>query len=590
MSRLGRLVRRHRLLPILFVHVAIVCSSYALAFFLRFELTIPTREWPRLVHTLPLLVVLRLVFFHRFYLFSGWWRYVGIVDVLDILKSVTASSIAFVLIVVTSGFYPGYPRSVFVLDWLFTFHLLVGSRVVSRLLHSLAIGLRIRHQRDVLIVGGGAIARSVVRELTLNPSEKRPIGYLVEEPIERAGRIANLPVLGGHRDLAAVLERQHIAEVFIALPSVRRDEIEEASNRCRQAGIPFRVISSVGDYLDRAELTDEPNVEELFDFEEVSADAGRIRSVVEGKRVLVVGAGGQMGTAIAWEAAAGGPSHLLLLDRSESALYYLEVGFLQKLAAVPVTPLIADVLDEERLRQIFIAHRPDVVVHAAGYTHGALLAQNPEEVRDNNLRGVHNVLSIAEELDIPRVLVLSFDEARQDAFQCLGRAAERRVRAPRPSSSRTTRIAVRFPQVLGGPGCEVTRIVDAVHRGVAAEITCMERPLRIVTARTVAPLLLEALAIGRDGEVLALDVGRPQTATEIVRYLRSVWSLPAPSIRARIPDADHFHPIELGTPTEHSRILRRLTDDDAAPCAVSLLDQALGDREGEARAEGSSRR
>ncbi|MGH9893711.1 MAG: nucleoside-diphosphate sugar epimerase/dehydratase, partial [bacterium] len=176
-------------------HVVIVATSYLAAILLRFEFSIPIREAPALLHALPVLLICRLIFFSRYELFSGWWQYVGVRDVVDILKSTTAGTLAFVFVIVITGAFPGFPRSLWILEWLLTLQFLAGARVGSRLLRSLALRLRIGTRKKVLIVGSGPLAESTLRELNENPFGRRPVGFLDDGSQPRVRRLRGLPVL-----------------------------------------------------------------------------------------------------------------------------------------------------------------------------------------------------------------------------------------------------------------------------------------------------------------------------------------------------------------------------------------------------------
>lgn len=589
MSRSPRWWLAVRRVGILLAHLLIIVTSYLGAFFLRFELSIPPLEANLAIQSLPVVIVLRLFFFYRYHLFSGWWVYVGTRDVMDILKSTTAGSLALLLVVVLTGAYPGFPRSVFLLDWLLTLQLLAGSRVISRLGHSLLHRLNLRDSPAVLIVGTGPTAQSAWRELTLHSYRKRPVGFLSETAVRPRRRIAGLPILGGLRDLPDVLRRKAVTEVLIALPSDRQEEIRQAIHDCRSAGAAFRMLSSVREYLDQPRVADLSTLEELFDTDEVTGDGDGVRDALNEKTVLILGAGGQMGSAIARAVATAGPRHLLLFDRNESPLYYLEVEFLKTPHRIALTPLMGDILDEDRLRQIVQLHRPDVVIHAAAYTRLELMEGNPEEIHRNNLEGLHTVARVAAEFEVSRLLLLSLDEARQDVFSCLHRSAEVVLRRqPRPAS--TVFAAVRFPSVLGAAGCEISRAAVALQCGASPVVSNRDARVRVTTARVVASLLLQALTLAEDGDVLAAEAGRLQSLNEAIRYLQHVWNLPDVPVRVEPLSLGHVHPLEIGTPTRHPRIIRRRLGSQVLPCVSALLDSVLGDTEGGKRVENSRRR
>ena len=569
---IGSVIKRYRVVGILAVHLVVVIAAYLGAMFLRFDFWIPPRELPLVWQTLPALIAVRLILFQRHHLFSGWWHYVGISDIVDILKSVTIGSGCFVVVLGLSNVYPGFPRSVILLEWLLTVQFLAGARVASRLVHSLLQRIGVEERRDVLIVSSRAMAESLLRELTINPSVFHPVGFVLGgEPIAR--RIHQLPVLGELDQLEEVLRRVAVREAFIAFPAGEAENIRVAIRACRAAHVGFRLIAPVHDYLDPALPGESPSLEELFESDETSAPTGRSEALIRDRTVLILGAAGAVGSALAARTAELRPRQLLLFDRNESPLYYLEVDLLRRLPMVPVSPLVGDVLDDARLRQVLRTYRPDVVIHAAALTVADFGDTNGEEMRRNNVLGFACVLDAAQAHGVQRIALLSLDEADLDGdLSCLHRTAEQYLRhQPRLAS---VGCALRFPSVVGSPRSQVTRIANALQGAGPVVVPSIDASIRVATLRAVAPLLLEALAIAENGDVLTIEAGDVRSAGDIVRYLRRVWNLPDVAIETAAVLPDHLHPLEVSEPTEHPQILRRI-EREMPPCTAALLREMM---------------
>ena len=563
------LLKRYRIVGILAVHVVVVAAAYLGAMYLRFDLWIPPREQPLVWQTLPALVVIRLILFHRHHLFSGWWHYVGISDIVDILKSVTIGSGCFVLVLGLSNVYPGFPRSVILLDWLLTVQFLAGARVASRLVHSLLQRMGVEERREVVIVSSRAMAESLLRELTNNPSVFHPVGFVLAGDTT-ARRIHQLPVLGALEDLEEILKRVAAREAFIAFPAGEPEKIRAAIRACRAAQVAFRLIAPVNDYLDRARSIESPSLEELFESDQPSVETAHWDALMRDRTVLILGAAGSVGAAMAARIAQVRPRQLLLFDRNESALYYLEVELLRQLPMVPVTPLVGDVLDDARLRQVLLTYRPDVVIHAAALTVEGLDETNGEELRRNNVLGFVRVLAAAVDFGVQRVALLSLDEADLDGqLSCAHRASEHQLR--RQPHVGTVACALRFANVVGSARSPVTRIAETLQRGAPVVVPALEARVPICTLRGVTPLLLEAFAVAEDGDVLTIEARETRSVEDIVHYLRRVWNLPAGVIETSAALPDHLHPLEVGEPTAHPRIFRRLLEREPSGCVASLL-------------------
>jgi FlaA1/EpsC-like NDP-sugar epimerase len=448
-----------------------------------------------------------------------------------------------------------------------------------------------RDAKRVVIVGSGPIAESTLRELVETASGREPVGFLDDGSFPRRRRLRGLPRLGTDDELLRVLGEEGISEVFIAVPSTERTKIESAIRTCRAAGIPFRILSSVREHLDRPRSWELPDLESILAPEEApirKADADR--DLFARRTILILGAGGQVGSALASRIAEADPAHLLLFDRNESPLYYLEVEFLKKGGMVPVTPLIGELVDEDRLRQIMRAHRPDIVIHAAAYTRTDLLSENREEIRENNLRGTEAILKVCDEEDVPRLFLLSCDESDTTEIACLHRAAERLLRRSDPKPNRV-RAAVRFPSVLGSAGCAATRIARALQaNGDAAPVSCDDQ-VRVAMLSSTVALLPEAFAIAGFADVLSIETGTLHTTADLLRTLQQVWNVPDAPARRPYTVAGHSHPIEPGMPTGHPRICRRGLAAEPSACVLDLLDWLDGiDSEGGQLLESSHRR
>ena len=288
------------------------------------------------------------------------------------------------------------------------------------------------------------------------------------------------------------------------------------------------------------------------------------------RTVLILGAAGAVGAALAARIAQVRPRQLLLFDRNESALYYLEVDLLRQLPMVPVTPLVGDVLDDARLRRVLLSYQPDVLIHAAALTVEGLDEANGEELRRNNVLGFARVLAAAVDFGVQRVALLSLDEADLDGqLSCVHRAAEHHLRH-QPHVG-TVACALRFASVVGSARSPLTRIAEALQRGAPVVVPALDARVQVSTLRGVTPLLLEALAMAGDGDVLTIEARETRSVEDIVRYLRRVWNLPEAAIESLPALPDHLHPLEVGDPTAHPRILRRLLEREAPACVASLL-------------------
>ena len=536
----GPLTARQRLAGIVVAHVTIVLVAYLGAMLLCFDLTIPVRYRPLVWQTAPLLVAIRLTLFRRYHLFSGWWHWVGVSDVVDILKSVTMGSLCFATVLGFVNFPVGFPRSVVLLEWLLAVQLLAGARVTSRLARTvLERRGRLGDRRAVLIVASPATASSLLHELDRHEPMYRPVGFVLSGE-SAARRIHDLPVFGGLDDLERIVSRSPAQEVLIGLPSEDADDVRGAVRACQRARIGFRQISSVRDYLERSGPARSVSLEELFAADESSSPGtASWKGVFRNRSVVLLGAAGGIGSELARAIAGARPDRLGLFDRNESGLYYLQVELAREPSPVAVVPLVGDVLDDARLRHVLATQRPDVVIHAAGDGTAA------------------RALEAAVRFHVGRFLLVTTPA-------CIVRATERAlVGGSRPD---TMACAVRVPYLVGDPSSGVTQIAEALRHGETIRLASRTAPVTVATAGAMVPLVLEAFALADDGEVLSVEPPESRTVDELARYLCRVWNLPETAIRIADAAPPHAHPPDRAEPTAHPRILRRILRGDPLAC------------------------
>lgn len=469
--------------------------------------------WRILPYTLPPLVGVRLVSFLIFGSCNLSLRSASVPELICLVKTVSIGSLTFCALSRFVGLNEPLPAALFVLDWTQSIFLLVALHFGERVYKALrAIG-RTRGKR-ALIIGAGDAGRSVVRELVLDSSSAvLPIGLVDDDRGKHGVTVHGIPVLGGSKDLVRFVHEQRAEEVLICVPSATRSQMRSILARCRECGIPVRTLPSVAELLDgRASRRDFRSVpiEELLHREEVTSDPAVVRDVVAGRVVLVTGGGGSIGSELCRRIAAAGPRKLLIVDKSENSLFYINLELRERFPSASVDALLLDVTWRDRVRDIFERERPEVVFHAAAHKHVHLLERHPYEAIRNNVVGTRNVAMAAREFGAARFVNISTDKAvaPSNYMGLSKKITELLIRELAPASA-TRFMNVRFGNVAGSTGSVLRLFQDQIQKGGPIKVTDPRATRYFMTIPEAVCLILHAAAQGQGGETFVFDMGEP---------------------------------------------------------------------------------
>ncbi|MEA2273810.1 MAG: hypothetical protein QOI98_2518, partial [Solirubrobacteraceae bacterium] len=423
-------LHRHSL-PQLAVDGTLVALAYYLAYHLRFDIGhMPHKYEVLFERTIVPVVVGSMVVFALFGLYQKWWRYAGQRDYAAILRAVAMATLAWVGYVAVvhpleaksrAGVVAvGIPTGVIALDFLLVLAFVSGARFVAHAIHERPPrGFRARKgARDVLIVGAGDGGRLVLREVLRNPGlGLKPVGFVDDDVLKRGLRIDGIKVHGATEDLPRILDEAEPDEVLIAIPSAPGAVRARVVRACRERGIPVRTLPTVFELLqggpEFVRQVREVRVEDILGREPVRMELDRVGAYLTGETVLVTGAGGSVGSELSRQIARVGPRRLVLLDHAEDNLFRIQRELEDDRHVPPslLAAVLADCREEERMREVFDAHRPSVVFHAAAYKHVGLMESNPVEAVRNNALATRIVTRVAGELGAKRFVLVSTDKA-----------------------------------------------------------------------------------------------------------------------------------------------------------------------------------
>jgi len=518
--RLLELLDRWRRVLIVVFHVPLVGAINYAAFWLRFDGKIDPDDFVGFITWLPWIIVIRMTVFAIFRLYAGLWRYAGIRDLLNIIGAVGASSAIVYVVSRSVPVLAGYPRSVIMIDSLLLGFVLGALRLTRRIWREFDY---VPEGKRVLIYGAGDAGELIVRDMRHNPFYGyEPIGFFDDDPAKRGRRIHGVKVLGGRADIGRIIADKRPDAVVIAVPRADAGTIRSIVQALEGYKIPIQTLPSLGDLLDGKVTVNRIRtlaVEDLLERSPVRLSVDRVRSLIQGKRVLITGAGGSIGAELARQISALGPSALVLLDRYENGLHAVATELQAGSVVGVLQTVVADVTDRQRMDHVLESHRPQLIFHAAAHKHVPLMELNPCEAVKNNVGGTRIVAeATAASGGVERFVLISTDKAvnPSSVMGATKRVAELLVEAlDRQGPAVYT--TVRFGNVLASSGSVLPRFLAQVKAGGPVTITHPEMRRYFMLIPEAVHLILHAATLAKGGDIFVLDMGEQIKIVDLAR-------------------------------------------------------------------------
>lgn len=516
---------RYRTWLIIASQVVLIVSCYYCSFGLRLDWPLHPADDLIFWKTLPLVLLIKLLIFQRFGLLRGWWRYVGMSDVLNIAEAAGLSAVVIYGVVVLGLRVTGYPRSVVFIDMTLSIIFVGGARFVVRAYTERA--RRYDGQKNTLIVGAGQAGRTIAQQLRSNPELPYfTIGFVDDDPSKLGLNIGGLKVLGNTNNLSELITRYQAECVLIAIPSARGPVVQQIIDKCRECKVTFRILPPISEMLDRTapmrasiQQTRKLRIEDLLGRQPVRLELDKIRERVQDKVLLITGAGGSIGSELARQVAIFRPRQLVLLDRSENDLFKIGMELSRKFPDLNYVPVVGDILDVSRLREVFSLYRPSSVFHAAAYKHVPMMERNCFQAVTNNVFGTYNVALLARQAHAEDFVLISSDKAVNptNIMGVTKRIAELIVLALQHNKTRF--MAVRFGNVLGSNGSVLPIFEEQIASGGPVTVTHPEAKRYFMTVTEAVQLVLQASTMGQGGEIFVLDMGEPVNIADLAKRM-----------------------------------------------------------------------
>jgi FlaA1/EpsC-like NDP-sugar epimerase len=454
-----------------------------------------------------------------FGLYRRLWIYASTGELRLITVAVTTASVltsgVMAVLIVTGNVLPGMPRSALGIDWLLSLVLIGGSRFALRILAEQSmLSQPTRKGKRALIIGAGDAGALVARELQKpSPLNLTPVGFLDDDPAKQRHTIYGVTVIGKVRDLPSIIDLQKVDVVIIAIPSAPGPLVRMVNDACRIKGIPSRTVPGVYELIGGKVSINrlrEVDINDLLRREPVPVNDEVVGATLAEKRILVTGAGGSIGRELCRQIARRNPAELVLLGHGENSIFEIFLELHDDYPELLISPVIADVRDAERLRQVFGQHQPQVVFHAAAHKHVPLMEVNIVEAITNNVLGTRNVVQAALDHNIERFVLVSTDKAVRPAsiYGATKRLAEMIVLNAAGESQRAFTV-VRFGNVLGSRGSIIPIFKQQIANGGPVTITHPDMFRFFMTIPEAVYLVLQAASMENGGETFVLNMGEP---------------------------------------------------------------------------------
>ena len=496
--------------------------------FLSFRLV--TEGLIRNIHALTVTALLSLAAYYVFSYFLNlyWrdWEYASVYEVITVVKCVSAAVIVSTIAGIV-WFKTLVTWQFVVVLWLLLVCAVGGVRLSMRIFREYFVdSVVMENAKPTLIVGAGAAGTLLVRQMLMHPKMRMmPVAFVDDDPEKQRKDIYGVRILGTTKDIEKIVQHMGITKVVIAMPSLPNKKLNEVYDVARKTGAECVILPNIDEVMSgnlHVQQLRNVEIEDLLGRDPVELDQTLIEKQLRGKRILVTGAGGSIGSEICRQVSSFRPKELIILGHGENSIYQLNMELLGKYAEhFRITPVIADVQDRKRIFEVMEKYRPDVVYHAAAHKHVPLMEINPREAVKNNILGTRNVAEAANHAKVKTFVMISTDKAVNppNIMGATKRLCEMIVQDMETKSDSTKYVAVRFGNVLGSRGSVIPLFKKQIAKGGPITVTHPDIVRYFMTIPEAAQLVIQAGSLARGGEIFVLDMGKPVRIVDLAKNL-----------------------------------------------------------------------
>ena len=506
--------------------LGIIAASF-LALLTRFEFDfhqIPPEFLKVIYEYGPFIIVVTLIIFTFFHVYSSLWEYAGIEEVFSLIAACLLSAVA--KIVVISFTWSTMPRSWYVLDTMYLMILIGATRVSYRL-------IRLRRQnrkfpwvkrKKVMIIGGGEAGRTLITEIQNSKYLDQKVACIIDDDPKKIGRyIKGIKVVGNRDSIKKNVKRYNIQQIILTIPSVNSARIRPIVEICQDTNCELMILPGVYQLVTgevKASKLRPVKIEDLLGRDEVHINLNEIMDYVSGKVIMVTGGGGSIGSELCRQIAEHRPKQLIIFDIYENNAYDIQQELVRKHPELDLVVLIGSVRDENRIDSIFEQYHPEIIYHAAAHKYVPLMEDSPNEAIKNNVLGTYNMVRMADKWNVKRFVQISTDKAVNptNIMGASKRICEMIIQTYNKESN-TEYVAVRFGNVLGSNGSVIPLFKKQIAEGGPVTVTHPEIIRYFMTIPEAVSLVLQAGAYAKGGEIFVLDMGDPVKILDLAKNM-----------------------------------------------------------------------
>jgi FlaA1/EpsC-like NDP-sugar epimerase len=508
----------------------LVLAAYYGAYLIRFEGILPISEQKAFLFTAWWIVLLKIACFFGFKLYKGMWRYFSLYDLMNMVKACVLAFAVTAIMILCVHRFEGFSRSVFFIDMLLCLLLIGGFRLAIRM--TLANGykswkgfiIRKRNSRlkNIVIVGAGSAGEKLLREVNENNSLGYDVvGFVDDDPNKFKHTLHGVPVLGSLKDLERIVREYQVHEITIAVPSASAWQMRRIVGFCKNTDVPFKTLPGLGELIEgrvTASAVREVRYEDLLGRPPVNLNTAQIGGYLTGKRVMITGGAGSIGSELCRQIARYKPKQLIIVERNESGLYELELELKRQNSTLNTVAALSTIQNHGSMEKLFDTYCPQTVFHAAAYKHVPMMEQHPWEAIFTNVVGSKTIIQQCATKGVERCVVVSTDKAVRPT-NVMG-ATKRMVELITKcyaADSNCRFMAVRFGNVLGSAGSVLPLFKAQIAAGGPVTVTDLEVTRYFMTIPEACSLILQAGGIGRGNEIFILKMGTPVKIDSMAR-------------------------------------------------------------------------
>src|SRR5699024_8101963 len=459
-----------------------------------------------------------------FHLYDRAW---GVASIRELVVIAIAVTLTIIVTMIFQKFILGnvYIRVMF-LTWLLHIIMIGGSRFVVRMWTDRdRLRMPSRKAKHVLIIGAGQGGTMLAKNL-LNMDEREliPSAFIDDDIAKQNIRIHGVPVVGQLDNIDHIIEKYHIDEIIIAIPSLTVKERKEVVERCNATNLPVKIMPKIEDiFTGKLQVSDirEIEIEDLLGREPVQLDISGLQNILANETIMVTGAGGSIGSEICRQLSKFHPKRILLVGHGEFSIYTIYMELYQQYPDIEYVQIIGDVKDKRRMASIVEEHRPKIIYHAAAHKYVPIMEENGHEAIKNNVIGTRNVAEVARDYEVDTFVLVSTDKAVNptNVMGASKRVAEMVVQSLSQQESKTKFVAVRFGNVLGSRGSVIPLFTKQIRAGGPVTVTHPEMTRYFMTIPEASRLVIQAGSLARGGEIFVLDMGEQVKIVDLAKNM-----------------------------------------------------------------------